>query len=145
MSFKDNLRRYREQAGLSVADMSKALGIPYNTFQNYESKGTEARYDILCKIAGLLHVSVDALLGYEPDSKAGMDCDISQLLNGSTISIIAVKDDMISLSFNGKIWGIPREELYLIYERAAAKARDNDQREFFCKFIYEYFLLHDPV
>ena len=65
MNFKDNLKKYRESAGITSAkDFATALGIPYQTYLNYENKGTEPKYDTLCKIAATLGVTTDELLGY---------------------------------------------------------------------------------
>lgn len=66
MSFQENLRFYREKAGYTSAkDFSKALNIPYNTYAGYESQYREPKYETLIKIADLLNVSTDELLGYE--------------------------------------------------------------------------------
>ena len=68
MNFKDNLKKYRESAGITSAkDFATTLGIPYQTYLNYENKGTEPKYDTLCKIATALHVTTDELLGYTLD------------------------------------------------------------------------------
>lgn len=66
MSFQENLRHYREKAGYKTAkDFSNALGIPYNTYTAYENQKREPKLDMLVKIADLLNVSTDELLGYE--------------------------------------------------------------------------------
>lgn len=66
MSFHENLKYYREKAGYKTAkDFVKEIGIPYNTYVGYEVRGREPKYDTLCKIADLLHVSTDELLGRE--------------------------------------------------------------------------------
>ena len=64
MGFQENLRFYREKAGYTSAkDFSKALNIPYNTYAGYESQYREPKYETLIKIADLLDVSLDELLG----------------------------------------------------------------------------------
>ncbi len=66
MSFQENLKYYREKAGYKQAkDFYKLLGVPYSTYIGYESKGREPKYNTLCKIADLLNVSTDELLGRE--------------------------------------------------------------------------------
>lgn len=66
MNFHKNLRYYRERAGYKQAkDFYKLLDVPYSTYIGYESKGREPKYQTLCKIADLLNVSTDELLGYE--------------------------------------------------------------------------------
>ena len=64
MSFQENLKYYREKAGYKTAkELADILNLPYNTYAGYESKGREPKYQMLCKIADLLHVSTDELLG----------------------------------------------------------------------------------
>ena len=66
MNFKSRLRYYREKAGYKQAkEFAKKLGIPYTTYAGYEIKGREPKYELLCKIADLLDVSLGELLGYE--------------------------------------------------------------------------------
>lgn len=67
MSFRDNLRRYRENAGYNQAkDFAALLGIKYTTYMAYE-QGREPKYDILCRIAAALNVTTDELLGHSQD------------------------------------------------------------------------------
>lgn len=64
MGFQENLKYYREKAGYKTAkDFSEALSLPYATYAAYENKNREPKYNTLCKIAGLLNVSTDELLG----------------------------------------------------------------------------------
>lgn len=68
MSFQENLRKYRERAGYSQAkEFAEKISVPYQTYLNYENKGTEPKYATLCKIAEVLGVSTDELLGYSLD------------------------------------------------------------------------------
>ena len=66
-NFQENLKRYRIKAGYAQAkDFAHALNIGYTTYIAYESRGREPRYELLCKIANMLHVSLDDLLGRTP-------------------------------------------------------------------------------
>lgn len=66
MGFQENLRYYRERAGYKQSkDFAQALDIPYSTYKGYETQGREPKYNTLCKIADLLNVSTDELLGRE--------------------------------------------------------------------------------
>ena len=67
MRFQDNLRKYRERLGINAKDFAAKIDLPYTKYIAYENKNVEPKYDTLCKIATALHVSVDDLLGYEPD------------------------------------------------------------------------------
>lgn len=64
MSFQEKLRYYREKAGYKQAkEFAEKLGIPYSTYAGYEVKSREPKYETLIKIADLLNVSLDELLG----------------------------------------------------------------------------------
>lgn len=64
MSFQENLKYYREKSGYKTAkDFADVLNIPYTSYIAYENKGREPKYEMLCKIADLLEVSTDDLLG----------------------------------------------------------------------------------
>ena len=64
MGFQENLRYYREKAGYKQAkDFAEALNIPYSTYTGYEVRNREPKYETLCKIADILQVSTDDLLG----------------------------------------------------------------------------------
>lgn len=63
MSFQSQLKKFRERAGFSQAkDFAEEMGIPYTRYISYESKGSEPKYDLLCKIANRLNVTLDELL-----------------------------------------------------------------------------------
>lgn len=66
MNFRENLIQFRKAKYPSARKFAEALGIPYNTYLSYENpaKPTEPRYEMLVKIATLLDVTTDELLGY---------------------------------------------------------------------------------
>lgn len=68
MLFRENLIRLRSQKYASARQFALALGIPYQTYMTYESatRPAEPKYEMLIKIASLLGVSTDELLGYVP-------------------------------------------------------------------------------
>ena len=68
MFFRENLIRLRSQKYVSARQFALALGIPYQTYMTYESatRPAEPKYELLIKIASLLGVSTDELLGYTP-------------------------------------------------------------------------------
>ncbi len=67
MSFQDKLRYYRERSGISGKEFAAQLGIKYGTYNSYESAGKEPKYDVLCRIASALNVSIDELMDFTPD------------------------------------------------------------------------------
>ena len=68
--FKDNLRKYREQAGYTAKEFASKMEIPYSTYASYENNQEKIpRLDKLIKIADLLNVSLDILLGRTQENK----------------------------------------------------------------------------
>lgn len=64
--FSKNLRKYRELAGFKQAkDFANVLGMRYTTYISYENQDREPKYELLCQIADLLHVTTDELLGHK--------------------------------------------------------------------------------
>lgn len=64
MKFSENLKKYREKMGFkSAKEFAKVLDIEYSTYMGYENRRREPRYEILMKIADILNVSIDDLLG----------------------------------------------------------------------------------
>lgn len=61
----DNLRKLRLQSGFTQKQMAELLNLSTNGYQNYELGTREPSLQILCKIADILGVSVDYLLGRE--------------------------------------------------------------------------------
>ena len=67
MSLKDNLKRCREATGYTAKEFAALAGIPYQTYVNYETKGTWTSEENLYKIAETLNVSFDVILGRKID------------------------------------------------------------------------------
>ena len=65
--FSKRLREERKAAGLSQRELAEKLGISQSTYKGYEFMGTstgrQPSLEIVCKIAEVLGVSVDYLLG----------------------------------------------------------------------------------
>lgn len=108
MSFQENLKYFREKAGYKQAkDFAKVLDIPYPTYVGYESQGREPKYQTLCKIADLLNVSTDELLGRENNIlgtnederlKKTID-DLLQYANfNSNIEVLSIDSDSLTFS-----------------------------------------------
>ncbi len=104
--FQENLIHYREKAGYkSAKDFSEKLGINYTTYMGYENKGREPKYSLLVQIARLLHVSVDNLLGYDPEQpdeltrclnvckEAGLFADPWQFRGSTIVSVYQNKEE----------------------------------------------------
>lgn len=99
MDFKDRLRYYREQRGYSSDELAKLLDIPYTTLKGYENAGREPKYNILIKIADILNVSLDDLLGRTSTNEDEKIKELFALKNGDidilSISLNNIKKDCV--------------------------------------------------
>lgn len=57
------LKEYRKARKLTQQNVADFLGIPCKTYQNYEREVRDADSEILCKLADLYGVTLDALFG----------------------------------------------------------------------------------
>ena len=90
--FKERLRTAREKSGLSQAELAKKIGYAPTTYRNYENTTREPNFDTLKKIASILNVSTDYLLGMDNNS---------QLHNSSLMAAISK---------------LPEEDIPLLYD-----------------------------
>jgi len=58
-----NIRKLREERGLTQHDMSKASGIPRATWASLESGAANPTLSVLSKVASALQVSIEELIG----------------------------------------------------------------------------------
>ena len=69
METKDVLKQLRKSRGFeSMKEFCNAVGISFNTYQNYETEKRIHTADMLITLADLYGVSVDYLLGREPET-----------------------------------------------------------------------------
>lgn len=68
MYFAENLRVYRERMKLSRKEIAALLSISIQAYGHYENGEREPKLEMLVKIATLLRVSIDDLLGYKVDT-----------------------------------------------------------------------------
>lgn len=125
MSFQENLRYHRKKAGYQQAkDFAMALNISYSTYKGYESQGREPKYETLCKIADLLQVSTDDLLG-RTTNILGNDEDnrlierindiLSTDINNLDIELNKIDDKYIYFEFKNKL--DLKEQIKLILDK----------------------------
>lgn len=63
--FNENLKRARENSGLSQKDLAEQIGVAKSTYSLYESGRREPNVLTIKKIAKALNVSTETLLGLE--------------------------------------------------------------------------------
>lgn len=61
--FNENLKAARERKGISQKDMAESIGVAKSTYSLYESGNREPNVQTIKKIADVLNVSADELLG----------------------------------------------------------------------------------
>lgn len=66
--FNENLKWAREQKGLSQKDVAEKIGVAKSTYSLYESGNREPNVQTIKKIANVLDVSADELLGIDTGS-----------------------------------------------------------------------------
>lgn len=65
-NFNENLKRAREQKGMSQKDVSEKIGVAKSTYSLYESGNREPNVHTIKKISDVLDISADELLGIRP-------------------------------------------------------------------------------
>ncbi len=65
MNFGLNLKRIRKTRHISQQELAEKLGLAQRTISHYESGSCEPNLTCLCKIADILGVSLDELVGHE--------------------------------------------------------------------------------
>lgn len=85
-TFGDRVAAGREALGLKQSDLARKLGVKLKTVQAWEDDVSEPRSNKLQMLSGVLNVSLMWLLNgegeglSEPDSSAGIDVDITDML-----------------------------------------------------------------
>lgn len=65
------IQEARERAGYSQKELADIVGVAANTFHGYESGKHDPKSDMLIKIAKACGVTVDFLLGHNPENEKG--------------------------------------------------------------------------
>lgn len=66
-TFRRNLIKLRELAGLSKAEVAEKAGLKYTTYNSYEVEGKIPKIDKIISLATALNCTVDELLGLSKD------------------------------------------------------------------------------
>lgn len=123
--FAERIKAARKRAGLSQADLAKALGVGQNTISNYENatgeKGSTPKLDTAAKIADTLHVSLDWLVGNQEDA------------GKSAITNDEFLEKFIDLFQNARLdiyQGYPIEDDYHCHSCVICDGQDTDHQSF---------------
>ena len=66
-NFNENLKKARIKSGLSQKEVSENIGVAKSTYSLYESGNREPNVNTIKKIADVLNVSADTLLGIDEE------------------------------------------------------------------------------
>lgn len=78
-SIADNIKRFREMAGMSQDDLAEAASVNRVTLAKYEAGKSVPGANVLSRLADVLHVSADALLKDGADGMSEEDVEIWNL------------------------------------------------------------------
>ena len=73
MEFSERLKSLRKQAGFTQVDVASKLGISQQAYASWERGAKKPTQDNLVKIAQILNVSVDYLVGNSEEKSGDLD------------------------------------------------------------------------
>ena len=91
----DRIRRHRLSKGLTQTQLGQRIGRSQRVIAYYEQKGSSPPPDVLVKIADVLDVSTDVLLGRKRTGRAGdrePARDIRRLRHLSRLEALPIND-----------------------------------------------------
>lgn len=118
--FAEHLKRIRKCTTLTQADIAELLHIDRSTYAYYETGKTHPDIDLLCRMAGIFHLTIDELIGYEPPH-AGL-CDGSEPFEQTIVnrfSRLSQEEQLLVLRFRqlpDEKREAVLEDLYRFYE-----------------------------
>ena len=74
MDFGESITQIRKSKGITRKEFAEQLGIPYTTLRNYETGQREPGHKLLIKMASMLSVSVDTLIGNQVKKEKSPPC-----------------------------------------------------------------------
>ena len=95
----NNIKAARERSNKTQKECAECLSITLRAWQGYEQGIREPKYEVLCNIADLFHVTTDYLLGRdtgepEPIDRLANDFNMSELEKKILDNYLALPDDM---------------------------------------------------
>lgn len=155
--FNERLKQARLKANLSKASFAKKLGLIYTTYDNYERGTVEPKVSTLIKIADILNISTDDLLGRTPKNKdEQLKKEIKEALAQheepiklEPVNLQDKKTDFISFNIytndNKFLWNSNIKKADIIYEINATRTASIIYKN---KQLYTYFintLINDAI
>lgn len=96
----ERLKLLRENKGLTKTELAKRLGMPYNTYVNYEAGTREPGSEFLIKISKFYKVSIDYIMGASDEPRNSksleellMEDDNEQKIKKNFLETLLKEDD----------------------------------------------------
>lgn len=133
-NFNDNLRNARLKKGYSQKEVAENIGVAKSTYSLYESGNREPNVQTIKKLADLLSVSTDDLLGIEDETDADISidetfekiCKFYNILNpegkAEALKRISELSQILQYSANHKAVAIP---MAIPFDTLVAAARND--------------------
>lgn len=124
-TFAEKLIVARNNAQLSQKALADRLGISVQTYNGYETKGYEPKYEILLKICYELDTTPNDLLGYMIDTSYANDYAKSHLFNVKKIGDDLIEYTLITTIADNEVTipiTLPAEKFYIFVEASYAMA-----------------------
>lgn len=124
----NNLKRYRELAGLTQKDVEETLGLRRLSMRDYESERLKLPAQTAVELARLYGVSVDELLSSELTNQKGQLDNFNEFLYGNSFFVIysdaiikAFFEEIEDVNFKDSLFEILTSELSLLEKRSFKK------------------------
>lgn len=133
-NFNDNLRNARLKKGYSQKEVAENIGVAKSTYSLYESGNREPNVQTIKKLADLLSVSTDDLLGIEDETDTDISidetfekiCKFYNILNpegkAEALKRISELSQILQYSANHKAVAIP---MAIPFDTLVAAARND--------------------
>ena len=112
------IKHFRKQKGFTVDKLSKKLNIGQSTLTNYENGNRDIGTETLCKVADILNVSVDELLGREinktmiPIAREELDISENKKQLIEMVKELSEDDVLIATGIIARLNNKPVEEIF---------------------------------
>ena len=67
MNFSTNLKKIRKSLDLTQGKLANIIKVSQRTISHYENGDSEPELIIICRLADAFNISIEQLLGYEPN------------------------------------------------------------------------------
>lgn len=125
----NKIRKLRMEKGFSQKEMATLTGIPYSTYSNYENNNREPNIDNLQKIADVLNVTLDDLIGTIP--LTALEYAISLLGPYTTISAFKnARTQIIDTALSDPILD------QLLLQHSSRRELTKEEKEAIASYIY---------